>query len=241
VDSAYRFAPDIGWLTHLWKSSTRQDHAHLRPILQRMLPPDGVAVDVGAHGGQVTRLLAGLLPRGMVIAIEPSSYARSVLRPSLWLRGTQNVAIMAAALGSAQGIATLRTPIKRRGDMGYGLAHLGDAGGAAREVIETVAVTTLDALADAMALQRLDFVKVDIEGGEAAFLAGARGAIERFRPTMLIEHDAGFLARAGADHAALWSALAALGYRPNKLSNGSLVAIAPAHQPAQGDVWWLPD
>ena len=41
---------------------------------------------------------------------------------------------------------------------------------------------------DDLGCERLDFLKVDVEGMEAEALEGARGAIETFRPIMLVEH-----------------------------------------------------
>jgi FkbM family methyltransferase len=201
-----------------------------------MLPEDGVAIDVGAHGGQFTRLLAGLVPHGLVVAVEPSGYARSVLRTALWVRRVGNVVVVAAALGAESGAAMLNTPIKRRGDMGYGLANIAarrpspsDAG-----IFEPVAVTTLDALADALDLQRLDFVKADIEGHEAALIAGARRTLARFHPALLLECDATFLARAGASLEELWRDLVGLGYQPHDFSGRPM-----GGGPEQGDVLWL--
>lgn len=235
----YRFSPSIGWFTHLWKSVTRQDHASLRSVLRRLLPSDGVAVDVGAHGGQVTRLLAGLVPQGKVFAIEPSGYARSILRTALWLRGVRNVEIVAGALGAQQGTTTIQTPVKRRGDMGYGLAHIGGSDADRPTVRETVLMTTLDALAATLALSRLDFIKVDIEGYEAAFVEGAMATLGRFRPALLLEHDPHHLARAGTENALLWETLTALGYRPHLPKGDELKAIAAERWPAEGDVFWL--
>jgi len=241
ADTPYRFMPSTGWITHLWKSATRQDHAHLRPVLRGLLPADGVAIDVGAHGGQVTRLLAGLAPRGTVVAVEPSGYARSVLRPALWARGHRNVVVVAGALGASPGVAVLRTPIKRHGDMGYGLAHISARpGGEAASVAETVLVTTLDALVAALSLPRVDFIKVDIEGYESALIAGARETLLRHRPALLLEHDSGFLARAGADLGALWNELLALHYAPHILAGSRLDPLPAARGPREGDVFWLP-
>ncbi|MDB5398725.1 MAG: methyltransferase FkbM family [Rhodopila sp.] len=95
-----------------------------RAILICHVPLNGFTIDIGAHGGQFTRLLSGLTPGGLVVAVEPSSYARSILRMALWLRGARNVIVVAAGLGDKAGTAMIRTPIKRRGDMGYGLATL---------------------------------------------------------------------------------------------------------------------
>jgi FkbM family methyltransferase len=238
--TSYRFTPSTGWITHLWKSATRQDHAHLRPALRTLMPPDGVAIDVGAHGGQVTRLLSGLVPRGTVIAVEPSGYARSVLRPALWARRARNVVVVAGALGATQGVAVLRTPIKRRGDMGYGLAHISANGPEHTHVAETVLVTTLDLLVQMLALGRVDFIKVDIEGYEAALVAGALETLRQFRPALLLEHDAGFTSRAGFDLPALWAQLVALDYRPHTLSGATFAPVPQAQWPREGDVFWLP-
>lgn len=232
----YRFAPTIGWLTHLWKSSTRQDHAHWRSALKQIIPRDGVTLDVGAHGGQFSRLLAGLAPAGLVVAVEPSSYARSVLRPALWARRTRNTVVVATALGAESGVSLLRTPIKRRGDMGYGLANL--AAISSPGVAEPVPVTTLDRLVSTLGLSRLDFIKADIEGYEAAMLAGARETLTRFHPALLMEHDAHHLARAGSSLDAIWSELVPLGYQPHRLTEGRLSQMS-TDLPQEGDLVWL--
>jgi hypothetical protein len=78
-------------------------------------------------------------------------------------------------------------------------------------------VTTLDALIAALQLSRVDFVKADIEGYEAALIAGARTTLKRCRPSLLLEHDANHLARTGSSLGALWAELTSLGYRPHKL------------------------
>jgi hypothetical protein len=44
---------------------------------------------------QITRLLTGIAPAGPIIAIEPSVYARSILRIALWLRRCRNVVVIA--------------------------------------------------------------------------------------------------------------------------------------------------
>lgn len=237
----YRFAPSAGWIAHLWKSVTRQDHAQWRSTLRRLVADDGVVIDVGAHGGQFTRLLAEIVPRGLVLAVEPSGYARSVLRTALWVRGVNNVTVVATALGAESGIAVLHTPIKRRGDMGYGLAHLASLpeGTLTGSIAEPVAVTTLDALVAALELSRVDFIKADIEGYEAALIAGARGTLKRCRPALLLEHNAKHLARAGSSLNHLWAELISLGYQANSLIEGE-PSPARAHEPIQGDVLWLP-
>ena len=231
---------NLGWITHLWKSITRQDYANWRSTLRQMMPDDGVVIDVGAHGGQFTRLLAKVVPRGLVLAVEPSSYARSVLRTALWIRGVNNVIVVATALGAEPGIAVLHTPMKRRGDLGYGLAHIAscpqEASG--KIVAEPVAVATLDTLVSALGLSQVDFVKADIEGYEAALIAGARTTLKRFHPPLLLEHDAEHLARAGSSLGELSAELTSLGYQPHKLIEGELTSVQTSES-MQGDLLWL--
>ena len=56
-----------------------------------------------------------------------------------------------------------------------------------------VDVDTLDGLC--ASLTRLDFVKIDVEGGELHILHGGRRIIELFQPTMLIEIECRHTAR----------------------------------------------
>ncbi|WP_187830423.1 FkbM family methyltransferase [Siccirubricoccus phaeus] len=216
----FRFRLTWSWVEHVWKSVILHDHAVLRPLLQELLPEDGVAIDIGAHGGQVTWLLAALTPRGQVVAVEPSSYARAVLRAALALRPRRNVLVVAAALGTAASLGVLATPVKRAGAMGYGLASL--APDPARAVVrEVVPIVTLDALAAALGLTRLDVLKLDVEGHEGAVLAGAEAVLARFRPAILLEIDDARLRRAGGSAAQLRAFLAARGYAGQPLRAGT--------------------
>ncbi|GLR65888.1 hypothetical protein GCM10010909_05660 [Acidocella aquatica] len=232
----YKFRLTIGYLAHLYKSVTRQDHSHLKPIIRRYLPLNGVAIDVGAHGGQITRLLAGLAPDGFVVAVEPSGYTRSILRAALWLRRCTNTVVFAAALGSNFGTMLIRTPLKRRGDMGYGLANLIEGG--ANSICEPVALVTLDSLAEQLALTRVDFIKADIEGFEAELIRGAHHVLKTFRPAVYLEMNDEFLRRAGSSRAALWGELLALGFNPHDAAgeNPQPLPVTASDE----DVLWLP-
>ena len=77
---------------------------------------------------------------------------------------------------------------------------------------ELVAQTTIDELAASLALDRLDFIKADIEGGELRMLEGARASLERFRPRLLLELNGAHLARAGDTLADAFAFFAQRGY-----------------------------
>lgn len=206
-------------VAHIWKAVTQDHHQALAPVLRPCIPLDGVVFDVGAHAGQFTKLFASLAPQGRVFAFEPSRYARGILSEVVRLRSLAMVEIVPAALGARQESLALSTPLKTGGSLGFGLAHLGKAEGAAR--LETVPVWTLDAFFARRLLARLDFIKADIEGFEGRLLAGAAETLARFRPALLLEFDASRLARAGDEPAQIFAQLAALGYQAQRLGPNS--------------------
>lgn len=208
----HRFRPGWSWIGHVWKSTVNQDHGDLAAILRGLLPEDGVVIDIGAHGGQVTRLLSDLVPRGHVFAVEPSSYARSILRANLLFRPRRNLSVVPMALGAAPGLALLSTSVKRTGAMGYGIASLVPDPGRAALVREPVPVGTLDALVETLELPRVDLLKIDVEGCEAAVLAGAAGSLARFRPAVYLEVARDRLLRAGSSPEEIRAMLSGLGY-----------------------------
>ena len=52
--------------------------------------------------------------------------------------------------------------------------------------IEGVLVLPLDEIVDELKLERVDFIKMDIEGSEREALQGARKTLARFKPRMAI-------------------------------------------------------
>jgi FkbM family methyltransferase len=201
-----------GWARHVSIAISQQHHTELVPALQPHLPPNGVALDVGAHAGQFTKLFARMAPKGVVHAFEPSAYSRSVLRPALRLNRIRNVVVHPLGLSDVPGTLTLHTPIKRRGGMGFGLAHLGAPAVSGPAVVQTAQLTTIDHFTASTKLDRLDLIKADIEGWEVPMLDGARHSLERFRPAIYIEIDDQLLRRANASPAEIWTLLGSLGY-----------------------------
>ncbi len=120
--------------------------------------------------------------------------------------------------------------------MGYGLANLIDGG--SDSVAEPVATVTLDRLIEQLDVQRVDFIKADIEGYEAEMIHGSRNVLRNFRPAVLLEMDDGFLKRAGSSLGELWNEMCQLGYVPFRENGEQYPAnIVPS---VDGDVLWVP-
>nr|WP_242481955.1 FkbM family methyltransferase [Paracraurococcus ruber] len=156
-------------------------------VAAAVLPPDGVVLDVGANIGLSALALAPLLPRGRILAVEPSPATAEALRRTLALNGLEGqVAVEAVALGAAPGMAEFHAAAHSAG------AHLMDAATLAADGLPKVRVPveTVDALATRHGLERLDFLKVDVEGFETEVFDGARETLARCRPVVFAEFNA---------------------------------------------------
>jgi len=183
--------------------------------LGRLLSPGDVFVDVGANIGLYTLKAARLVgPTGRVVAIEPGAEARMQLERNLSLNAFHWVDVLGVALSDADGEAMLHHVDLGHDPQAFSLLENLATGGRG----ETVPTARLDRIVDEQALRRLDLIKIDVEGAEPLVLAGAEGALARFRPRIIFECNAYANAREATARA--WDQLAALGYRFKRLQDG---------------------
>lgn len=145
---------------------------HLRALYAQFASAGDLVFDVGAHVGNRTRALTSLGCR--VVALEPQPHVAATLRTLVGRRA--DVTVVEAAVAAAPGRATLaiseRTPTvstladewreDREREAGFAAVRWND-----RVDVETV---TLDGLIERFGVPV--FIKLDIEGGEEAALAG---------------------------------------------------------------------
>lgn len=234
------------WLTraaHLYKALFRQHHRELLPAFTAILDHGSVVIEVGGHAGQFTKLLAKLVPNGLILTFEPGSYAFATLQQVVRWRTGGRARALQAALGSCAGKVELRVPVKKSGSVRFGLSYVArqadiaapDAGVRS----EYVRQTTVDEVVALEGLQRLDLLKADIEGGELQMLKGATHTLQRFRPALFLEVNDEHLTRAGDSAADLWRFLEQLGYR-GFLFDADTARFVPAPPLTTGDLWFMP-
>jgi hypothetical protein len=73
-------------------------------------------------------------------------------------------------------------------------------------------VTTVDQVCREQGIERVGFLKIDVEGFESAVLAGAERVLERDRPSLLLEIEDRHLAKYGRTAADVAASLTARGY-----------------------------
>ncbi|MFE1247318.1 FkbM family methyltransferase [Streptomyces sp. NPDC058735] len=172
---AARLAPLLP--TRLVAATARALYPRFEPELARLaelLPPGcGTAVDVGGWYGPWTHRLSGRAER--VVTIEPVPHLARLLAAG----APRNVRVVRAAASDRPGIARLWLPAGDSGDRGVSSLVRRDIHGRALDV----PCVTLDDLA----LRDVGFIKIDVDGSEAAVLRGATGLLARDRPALFVE------------------------------------------------------
>src|SRR5262249_59108612 len=117
---------------------------------------------------------------GHVYAFEPTTDSADRLKRAVERNGITNLTLVRAAVGEVPGQLELR----RVGAFGMDEPSARSAFGSGRAVGVFPAVR-FDEWAEGASLDRLDIVKVDIEGGELAAFIGMRKTLARLRPRLL--------------------------------------------------------
>lgn len=195
--------------------------------LRAFVRPGAACVDIGAEYGLYTWVLSALAgPSGRVHSVEPLPGPNRWLRTAARLFGARNVTVHRTALGARPGSGVLSLPV-RRGLPVHGRAYLTegtDGPGPNAEFrtaryVETP-VRTLDQLAQEAGVDRLSFVKADVEGAELAVLQGGAATLRYHRPTLLLEIEHRHLAKYGGEPAEVLRHLKRLDYRAHRRQHG---------------------
>jgi FkbM family methyltransferase len=186
-------------------------------------------IDVGAHMGLYSMIASKLVGEsGLVIAVEPSVREFQRLTSHVALNGLHNIRCLQMAASDSSGWAKLRVAW----EWNSGHNTLGRSLG--REVVpvgeEDVRTESIDALVANQGLERVDLVKIDVEGHEPKVLAGAIETLTRFRPRLLVEVSEETLRRQGASVEAVLAFLEGYGYALNQFSDVT-GQLAPLSRP----------
>lgn len=239
------------WLTRQlvrWAPSLEKEMLAL-PALVR---PGDVCLDVGASLGTYTVILARLVGRGgRVHAIEPRPRSLRVLLLVRRLLTAGNVQVHPIALSDRADGEVIVTPRRRwllpvpgrtflkgslqAGPEGYYPGWSQEFGGAAEREVVT---RTLDGFAVENRLDRVDFVKIDVEGAELRVLLGAEATLTRHRPAILCEIEDRHTRKYGhgADDVFAW--LVSRGFHPHVFDGRGLREVDWL-QPAENNYLFL--
>ena len=151
-------------------------------FLHRFLKPEMVFIDVGANQGEYTLFAAKRLTNGKVLPFEPLPSILKLLRQNIEVNRFANIEVYECGLSDRNE----QLNIFEIDDAHEGLATFFP--GSRKKGIEySVPLRRLDDIVAERKIERLDFIKLDIEGGELKALLGAAESIEQFKPVVMIE------------------------------------------------------
>lgn len=221
-----KFVCDLG--EHMGSQIFWRDHysGDQLKVLDSLLRPGSVFVDLGANQGEFTVFAASRVGEcGRVFAFEPSPMVVQRLLRNVALNGFTHVSIEQMAVSDKPGHLDLFTPVDsfEDGTINAGLPSLYSRAHGENNVATKVPVTTLDAWQRERGIERVDVIKLDIEGAELPALKGGEELIRRFRPALIIELNSKTCDAAGYTQDDLVDWLLGQGYSLSRIgANGSL-------------------
>ncbi len=190
--------------------------APVQRVLEKVLRPGAVFLDVGANVGFYSVIAARLVGgAGRVVSFEPVPTNCKCIAHNAGLNGFSQITARGEALGEAEGEAEFILS----GHATWGrLASVGvpPADPAGRMKVQ---IRRLDTLVEQGLVPQPGVMKIDVEGSELPVLTGARRTIEASRPSMIIELH--------GTNAEMDQVLSELGYKSAVI--GSALPVSVAH------------
>src|SRR6476661_10050908 len=175
----------------------------------KKLPADGVCIDIGANEGQLLHYMLKQCRKGKVMAIESIPILAAALQRKYRKR---NVVFREMALSDENGERTFFYNYKRKALSGLHPRHLNRQ--YCREI--KVKVSQLD---EVFRDDRLDFIKIDVEGAEYNILKGGLETLARHKPIIVFESGLGGLEFYRHTPQDLYQLLRSVNYHMSTLQN----------------------
>jgi FkbM family methyltransferase len=197
---------DIGKKLLLLRSYERQETS----VIKRLVHPGDTCIDVGGNIGYYSLNLAALSgPAGRVYVFEPIERNALVIKLASILNRFRNIEVLPYAVTDSEQEVSLGIP---EDDTGYAYV-------VPSETCDSVKVKslTLDSFVEQRNLDRVTFIKVDVEGAEALVLKGARRLLSdpiRGPRAVMVELIDEYLSRFNSTSHEVKEYMASLGFLP---------------------------
>ena len=152
--------------------------------MERLLPDHAIMIDIGANVGNHALYLYRQCE--IIHCFEPNPRAYTRLEENIALNAASNIIVHKFGLGARDAVAQFRD--NQTGNLGAsGFLEGGYHTGAACEIIELPIRQAFSAI-DALGLERIDFIKIDVEGLEVDLFESLGPMINHLRPIVGFEH-----------------------------------------------------
>lgn len=184
-------------------------------LLDKLIQPGMVIFDIGANIGEITLVAAKrTTSTGRVVAFEPVSSIADRLEENVRENSLTWVSTLRLGLSNRLGKANIYSSCNQwkstEPHRGLGSLYPGNYNS---PPLQTIQLTTLDQYIYSNPVERLDIIKIDIEGAELPCLEGAKNTLQFFKPMLIIEVQADTSNAAGYEQSDILGFLQKLGYR----------------------------
>ena len=176
--------------------------------LYSLLNTSDIVFDVGANIGETTLNFAKILgKKGKVHSFEPDPINHIFLKKNVGLNPFENILLNQLGIGNESGTFRIHTFDKNNKGMNRIVSNTVDI-----DEYREIMVTTIDKYVEENNIQKVDLIKIDIEGYEFNALKGASKVLNKFRPKLFIELDNQNLNAQGSSAKELVTHLIGIGY-----------------------------
>lgn len=210
----YSYICDLGDIMSQEICFTGRFEAQETALFRAILKPGMTFVDVGANWGYFSLLAASLVgPEGNVISFEPDPRVHRLLKSNIERNRLAHVRPLEIAASQDEGALTLAGYSEDSNNFGVSRVVEGKTGECPGGAF-TVAARRVDDVLDELKVEKVDLLKMDIEGAEVFALRGIREGLARARYRRLIlELHPGFLAEHGQTAQEAFDIVKQAGYR----------------------------
>lgn len=181
---------EIRWYSFLVKVGNIDKNAYYdrmaEAVMKRVLKPSSVCIDVGCNRGQVLKQMIALAPNGRFLAFEPIPDLFSRLTDEF---SSDNIRLFQVALSDKAGISTFNYVVTNPAYSGLKKRHYDRSN--EKDTVIQVKTQTLDSVLESESVERVDYIKIDVEGAEYLVMKGAVECIKKSKPYIVFEHGKG--------------------------------------------------
>ncbi|MBS1519462.1 MAG: FkbM family methyltransferase [Bacteroidetes bacterium] len=205
-------------------------------LIKISLNPGGVAMDVGGNIGlQSIRMSKSVGEQGKVFVFEPLIHLQEKLSRNIQLNKADNVKLFPYALSNHESEADFHIS---KGNWNQGTFNISNNQSGTE--VQHVIIKVADELPEIKALNRLDLVKIDVEGFEYQVLLGLKQTIGKYKPRIIFEYDKNYWEANAQNFNECFDFLSSLGYTLYQITPVGCELVKHASAAVAGNLFCIP-
>jgi FkbM family methyltransferase len=188
-----------------------------RLCVMKLIESNDVVFDIGVNYGWYSLNIAKKYPNVRIYAFEPIKYTFDIFSENIEINNIKNINIFNVGIGKENTVTEFN--FNRDHSGATSMVNLLE-----RENVEKIkcSIRTLDSFVKQEKIDRVDFIKCDVEGAEFFALQGGKNVLELYRPKLFVEMLRKWSAKFGYHPNDIIHFMNNLGYCCFEISNGKL-------------------